>query len=67
MDDVDSIREWLKHVPDRLLVAESGLRDNNVARIRCGSRLKGNVNVPRARRKLVRMICADILLPAERK
>ena len=31
MDDVDSIREWLKHVPDRLLVAESGLRDNNVA------------------------------------
>jgi hypothetical protein len=28
MDDQDSIREWLKHLPDRLLAAESGRRNN---------------------------------------
>jgi hypothetical protein len=27
MNDQDSIREWLKHVPDRLLNAEAGRRN----------------------------------------
>jgi hypothetical protein len=31
MDDQDSIREWLKHVPDRLLNAEAGRKETATA------------------------------------
>jgi hypothetical protein len=40
MDDHDSIREWLKHVPDRLLNAEAGRRNSNRRRNRRGGRPK---------------------------
>jgi len=43
MDDLDSIREWLKYVPDRLLAAESGRRNSSRRRNYHGGRPKAKL------------------------
>jgi hypothetical protein len=37
MDDIDTIREWLKHVPYRLLSAESGRRSSTHCHVHRGA------------------------------
>jgi hypothetical protein len=59
MDDIDTIREWLKHVPDRLLSAESGRRNSKRRRSHRGGRPKAERLCPYCSARWVHAISAN--------